>query len=239
MKYVVAMLALFANGTIAHAQLGGSVIVGSGVAAEWENGRATLLQVDESMPPSFPFSLAYAIDNSGQITGMGTDASSIYAGQNTIVWSSPNSVGRIVSTVPVTTSPFDVFGGVWNFNGSYWINNLPELPNAINSKIIATNSLGQSVGFSFILHLYYNIPWAIPEATEWSDGNVIDLGAQWPEQPRIGFGSVAVAINDSGQAVGWYGPYPIPEASTWTMMILASLIILLPSARRLSPQPPV
>jgi uncharacterized membrane protein len=52
-------------------------------------------------------------------------------------------------------------------------------------------------------------------ATEWSNGQVIDLGG------LPGFNSSeAFGINDAGQVVGFSAAAIVPESSTWAMMLL-------------------
>jgi hypothetical protein len=52
-------------------------------------------------------------------------------------------------------------------------------------------------------------------ATEWSGGNVINLGTL-----PFFLESEALGINDAGQAVGFCsGPIPVPEPSTWAMVL--------------------
>ncbi len=84
---------------------------------------------------------------------------------------------------------------------------LGSLPNSIGTAVSINNS-GWVVGYSSGLNFY---------ATEWNGGSIVDLGT------LPGFaGSFANGVNGTGQVVGWsfgVGP-PVPEPSTWTMMLL-------------------
>ena len=72
-------------------------------------------------------------------------------------------------------------------------------------------------------------------ATEWSHGQVIDLGA------LPGFTeSQALGINDAGQVVGLsFGPAPIPEPSTWAMMLVGFAGLGYAGYRRARQLPPI
>jgi probable HAF family extracellular repeat protein len=83
--------------------------------------------------------------------------------------------------------------------------NLGGLPGFADSDASGINDAGQVVGLSLVA--------AGNQATEWSGGNAINLGG-FPN-------SQAVSINDAGQAVGYSGTqiFPVPEPSTWAMML--------------------
>jgi uncharacterized membrane protein len=72
---------------------------------------------------------------------------------------------------------------------------------------LSINDAGQVVGDSEVGGVDY--------AVEWSGGKVIKLGG------LLGFmDSVAIGINNAGQVVGASGvSQPIPESSTWAMMV--------------------
>jgi probable HAF family extracellular repeat protein len=79
---------------------------------------------------------------------------------------------------------------------------------------LSINDAGQVVGYSQFLVNAVDID----IATEWSDGNIIDLGGL-PGSTS----SQALAINYAGQIVGYSaGPTPpfVPEPSTWAMMLI-------------------
>jgi probable HAF family extracellular repeat protein len=78
---------------------------------------------------------------------------------------------------------------------------LGVLPGSPGGDALAINDAGQIVGVSEVVGV-------LTAATEWNGGNIIDLGPL-----------AANAINDAGQVVG-FGPLPIPEPSTWAMMLL-------------------
>jgi uncharacterized membrane protein len=70
------------------------------------------------------------------------------------------------------------------------------------SEADSINDAGQAVGRSIVDGVEY--------AVEWSDGNIINLGL-----------GRAYGINNAGQVVGYTSPPPpIPEPSTWAMMLL-------------------
>ena len=72
-----------------------------------------------------------------------------------------------------------------------------------------TDDAGQAVGYSVVGGVSY--------ATEWSGGEVINLGAL----PDFSTSSVAYGINSAGQIVGVSdGPALVPEPSTWAMMLV-------------------
>jgi hypothetical protein len=75
-----------------------------------------------------------------------------------------------------------------------------HLPGAAASDATAINDAEQAVGQSRV------------SAAEWIDGAVIELS-------QVGF---AYGINDAGEAVGetaGFPPLPVPEPSTWAMML--------------------
>jgi uncharacterized membrane protein len=72
------------------------------------------------------------------------------------------------------------------------------------------NDAGQVVGLSIVAGV--DVP------TEWSGGSIINLGGL-PGST----GSIAQSINDTGQVVGVSAgatPPPVPEPSTWAMMLV-------------------
>ena len=85
---------------------------------------------------------------------------------------------------------------------------LGGLPGSTFSGADGINDAGQVVGDSEVGGVDY--------AIEWNHGKVIELGG------LPGFmGSFAAGINNAGQVVGASGvSQPIPESSTWAMMLL-------------------
>ena len=72
---------------------------------------------------------------------------------------------------------------------------------------MSVNDTGQVVGFSVVDGVTY--------ATEWSGDSIINLGL-----PDAAY-SAAESINDKGQIVGESSEFtpPVPETSTWAMML--------------------
>jgi uncharacterized membrane protein len=90
------------------------------------------------------------------------------------------------------------------------------------SEANSINDAGQVVGYSIAGNVQY--------ATEWTGsvgGSIINLGG------LPGFTqSVAYGINDAGQAVGFSytnivppPPFPVPESSTWAMMLVGFAVL--------------
>jgi hypothetical protein len=80
------------------------------------------------------------------------------------------------------------------------------------SEADGINDAGQAVGESEVGGVWY--------ATEWSHGSIINLGGL---PGPAGSASFARGINDRAQAVGESGNVfgvPVPESSTWAMMLL-------------------
>jgi probable HAF family extracellular repeat protein len=112
-----------------------------------------------------------------------------------------NDAGQVVG--------FSVVGGL-TYATEWSDGNVINLdPNSSFSIASAINDAGQVVGQSIVDGL--------ETATEWSGGSVISLGG------LPGFTeSSATGINDAGQAVGFSSggiPVPVPEPSTWAMML--------------------
>jgi probable HAF family extracellular repeat protein len=96
---------------------------------------------------------------------------------------------------------------------------LGSLPDSSLSEALSINDSGQVVGFSVVDGVTY--------ATEWSGGSVINLGGL----PSAAY-SAATDINNAGQVVGSSNGSPIPEPSTWVMMLLGFASLGLASYRR-------
>jgi probable HAF family extracellular repeat protein len=97
---------------------------------------------------------------------------------------------------------------------------LGGLPGSKLDDALSVNNAGQAVGQSG------------PSAAEWSDGAVIELS-------RVGF---AYGINDAGVAVGetaGFPPLPVPEPSTWAMMLAGFAGLGLTGYRRAKARGPV
>jgi hypothetical protein len=210
--FELALLAGIGFASAAHVAQAQQIEVGPGdIATEWSGGHVTFLKVDESSLPVYDqFSIAYSIDESGRITGVGVGNHFGSFDEEFIEWKNSNSEGSVIS--PGSLAP------VWAL-----LDNATKssgLPGSVEGYVVSTNALGQSVGYSFLPINYYGVTSYFPEATEWSGGQVIDLGAEWATRPKIGWESFALSINNSGQIVGWNGPNFIPESSTWIMMLL-------------------
>ena len=146
----------------------------------------------EAGPPDYPI---YAVDWSGKspdiLDGLpGSDISDALG---------VNDLGRVVgwSDIGGLRHAVEWIGGA--------VVDLGGLPGSTQSEAYGVNDLGQVVGDSIVK--------GEDIATEWSGGAVIDLGAI-AGAPS----SVAYAINDFGQIVGWTDP--IPEPSTWAMLVI-------------------
>jgi hypothetical protein len=83
------------------------------------------------------------------------------------------------------------------------------------------NDAGQAVGVS-----------GNDYATEWSDSQVINLGKLLYNPIGRGVTSVATSINDAGLVVGRALGVPLPESSTWAMMLFGFAGLTLAGYRR-------
>jgi uncharacterized membrane protein len=112
------------------------------------------------------------------------------------------------------------------------------LPPSFGSQALGINNAGAVVGSSTVGTSVFDLELV---AAEWSGGTVIEL----PALPGEFEQSAARSINDFGQAVGYsYGQYvppppspPIPELSTWAMMLLVFAGLGLAGHRLRSPDP--
>jgi probable HAF family extracellular repeat protein len=184
-----------------------------GLATEWSSGK--IIDLGGLSPPSPTDFLQSSVANS------------------------INDVGQVVgaSTIGVLNVGFTEIATEWS-DGK--VINLGGLAGSNESQAYGINDRGQAVGFSVVGGVEY--------ATEWSNGSVIDLGPGVAEAindagqvvglnglgSNVGFatewsfGSVinlgpgeANGINDLGQIVGVSsGPFPVPELSTWAMLLL-------------------
>jgi probable HAF family extracellular repeat protein len=93
-------------------------------------------------------------------------------------------------------------GGATAFAQSYHLTDLGTLPGRVDSSAAAINNAGQIVGTSYnYIPNYPNYPFGILDkrAFLYSGGSMTDLGTLDSDHPD----SVASAINNSGQVVGY------------------------------------
>jgi uncharacterized membrane protein len=90
---------------------------------------------------------------------------------------------------------------------------------------VSVNDTGQVVGFSVVDGVTY--------AAEWSGDSIINLGL-----PDAAY-SAAESINDKGQIVGESSEFtpPVPETSTWAMMLFGFAGLALAGYRRTKARP--
>jgi uncharacterized membrane protein len=101
---------------------------------------------------------------------------------------------------------------------------LGGLPGSTTSTANSINDAGQAVGQSVVNGVFY--------ATEWNGSKIINLGSL----PDFA-GSFAGSINDAGRVVGvseFFSPppIPVPESSTWAMMLIGFASLALAGCRR-------
>jgi probable HAF family extracellular repeat protein len=148
-------------------------------------------------------SIAYAINNAGQIVGDsyvdGVSYATEWSGGSIINLglgsaSGINDLGQVVGSGP---------GGATEWSNSRVVN-LGNLPGAVGSDASAINDTGQVVGTSDVSARSY--------ATEWTGGSVINRGGQPAETY-----SFADGINNAGQVVGISNgsPSPNPRPGRW------------------------
>jgi probable HAF family extracellular repeat protein len=183
--------------------VGGGGLVGSPHATEWSGGNI----MDLGGLPGSTGSVAYGINNAGQIVG-----ASYFGVFNQVSVATEWSDGNIIDLGGEDSIAYAInnLGEVVGQNGNYavaWSGGSMVVLGA--GAAYAINDLGQIVGESD------------GSATEWSEGTITDLGG-----PPGSIVNVPLAINDFGQIAG-YGtipvprpPFPVPERSTWAMMLL-------------------
>jgi probable HAF family extracellular repeat protein len=170
-------------------------------------------------------SVADGINDSGQVVG-----TSIVGGRDYAVeWSEgslitledlPGSTGSGAASI----NDAGVAVGESSDQAVEWsggrVIDLGGLPGFSLSEAVSINYAGQVVGFSVVDGVTY--------ATEWSGDTVINLGL-----PDAGY-SAAESINYAGQVVGESSEFqpPVPEPSTWAMMLLGFAGLALAGYRR-------
>jgi probable HAF family extracellular repeat protein len=201
---------------------------GYSCATEWSAGKI----INMGGLPNSVFNSATAINDVGQAVGYsavgGVGYATQWSGGNVInlggLPGSTNSVAQGINDAGQVVGESYVGGAhhATEWSGGNVIN-LGGLPGSTNSVAQAQgiNDAGQAVGYSVVGAGLY--------ATEWSGGSVIDLGAL----PGPTY-SQAFGINDAGQAVGWsiFAPSPVPESSTWAMMMFGFTGLALAGYRR-------
>lgn len=179
-------------------------------AVKWSGGKIIAL----ASLPGTTYSVANGINDSGQVVGDsivgGIEYATEWSGGSVIHLEAGASANAINDAGQVVGG--SVIGGVvvateWSGGGS--VIDLGNLPGFTYGRVNAINDAGQVVGYS-----------GSETATEWSDGSIINLEGL----PGYTF-SDAGGINDIGQVVGeseFYPlpPLPVPEPSTWAMMLV-------------------
>ena len=181
------------------------------IAAEWINGAV----INLGGLLGFTDSGASGINNAGQVVGGSIVDGVDYATE----WSN----GSIINLGPGVASSINNNGQAVGSNNGFaaeysngQVINLGALPGSFGSVAYSINDAGVAVGLSWII-----VDGGVePLATEWDDGTIINLGG------LPGYtDSLAWSINDAGQVVGSSQtiappPIPVPEPSTWAMMIV-------------------
>jgi probable HAF family extracellular repeat protein len=206
------------------------------VATEWSHGSVIKL----GGLPGSTSSEATGINDAGEIVGMSVVGGVQYA----VEWSGGDiiNLGALLGTTAIDTYEINNSGTAvgtsylgnsnepfqnatateWSGGNVIDLGGLPydgPLPPGFGSQALGINNAGAVVGSSTVGTSVFDLELV---AAEWSGGNVIEL----PALPGEFEQSAARSINDFGQAVGYsYGQYvppppPIPELSTWAMMLL-------------------
>jgi probable HAF family extracellular repeat protein len=183
--------------------------VGGREATEWNGGNI----IDLSGLPGSNDNLAYSINDAGQAVGFSYDSNVAYV----VEWSGASvtklglGVGYSINDAGQVVGQSGDFAAEWS-DGN--VIDLGGLPDSNASVGLSINDAGQVVGYS-----QFAVGGGdIDIATEWSDGNIINLGGL-PGSTS----SQALAINDAGQVVGVSAgptPPPVPEPSSWAMMLV-------------------
>ena len=190
--------------------VGSSYVVGGTHAFVWENGSMTDLG---TLPGGEAFSVAYAINDAGQIVGTSLNES---GGNSAFLWENGamTDLGKLaggpdISNANAINNAGQIVGlsykGDTTYHAVLWINgviyDLGDLPGGEDrSKAVDINSQGQIVGMSSSALGFRGVLWDGGSMTDLND--LIDPLSGW----RI---EGTNAINDRGQILGWgtgYGP---------------------------------
>lgn len=208
-------------------------------AVVWSNGQPTEL----GALAGASYSKANAVNNVGQAAGAAIGQ--LYTPPLPVVWDQGtatnlsnswpgkpvqtlgiNDAGQVVGSVK-TPNDADYYRAVeWD----HGVATLLDVPAGYWSEAKGINNAGQIVGFMLPKHGYENLDF---HAATWIDGQVVDLNALLPADV-VDAGWVlmgANGINDLGQIVGQafntktnvidaFVLTPVPEASTFAMMLL-------------------
>jgi PEP-CTERM motif len=164
----------------------------------------------------------WSINDSGQIIGTSENRGFIYSGDAYTILDPPGSTGSgaplginqsgevvgsyIVSGVPAPPCCSSALAGFLYSNGAYTTLDVPGSSETYDASGI--NDSGQIIGYFAIGFANYGYLY--------SNGVYTILDVPGPS-------AVPMAINDSGQIVGFYigePIYPVPEPSTWAMMLI-------------------
>jgi probable HAF family extracellular repeat protein len=184
------------------------------IATEWTGGTVITLG---GLPGSAD-SVAYGVDNAGEIVGKSQMLVNAAKYDVATEWNDGEIIdlGALPGTASSAAYAINNSGEIVGQSGAYaaeWIGgkviDLGALPGSVGSIAYGINDAGQVVGMSQML--VHGIEFDV--ATEWSDGEIIDLGS---------LGSVAYGINDVGQVIrdSFGAPTTVAEPSTWAMMLV-------------------
>jgi uncharacterized membrane protein len=170
--------------------------------------------------------VANAINNSEQVVGSSQAGATEWSGGSVIgLRGLPGSIGTVAfgidsagDAVGDSLSPTTISATEWS-GGS--VINMEGLSGFTLSEAFGMNSAGEAVGYSRV---------DLQEvATEWTGGlggSIINLKGLPGSLNNRAYG-----INDEGQVVGWSQdpfippPLPVPEPSTWAMMLLGFAVL--------------